>query len=122
MIYPLSVQMGVTGTILTFFLCNIITAPIGWYKLLKLLKISTRYFLIQILQPLELTFIMALVIVILKTYVYHIDSVSDLLIYILIGAITYAISALIFDKIFNAKFLLLFKSIIEKKFDYEKVI
>ena len=122
MIYPLAVQMGITGVILTIFLSNIITAPIGWYKLLRLLKIDARYFIMQILQPFSITIIMVIVIMALKTYLYPINSVFDLLIYILIGAITYIIFTFLFDKMFNTRFLLLFKSIIVDNFDYEKII
>lgn len=98
LIYPISIKYGVQGIILASIISNLVIFPIGWVNISNSLKIGFKEFVLSFLPQLLYSVLMGAIIYQLKASLYRINSLSDLIIYILIGVLIYTIILLVSDR------------------------
>lgn len=97
-VYPLTVNWGITGTVISLFLSVLITSPIVWYIGMKTMRCSFSEFLKPIALPLVNTSIMVLSIFCIKEFISFQIGFISFGILILIGITLYCSITLLFDK------------------------
>ncbi len=100
LIMPVSAAFGFHGLILTSMLCDMIIFPFGWYKISKILNITLKDFTSSIIPQLTFSFVMVFMIYIIRGNIYPINSIIDLIIYIIIGVFIY-VCALFLSEVFG---------------------
>ena len=97
-IYPLTAKWGSTGSATALLFSSLIPSPIVWYMALKTIRCSFYEFIKPILISLLNTGIMVSLILTIKEYHGVQIGVIDFVALVFVGAITYSLMTLIFDK------------------------
>ena len=97
-VYPLSSRWGMTGTVFSLFLSVLITSPIVWYMVIRIVKCSVSEFAKPVLFPLINMGIMVTIISIIKKYVLTYINLANFVGLIFVGVTIYFVIAYFFDR------------------------
>ena len=97
-VYPLSSRWGMTGTVFSLFLSALLTSPIVWYMVIRIVKCSVSEFAKPVLFPLINTGIMVTIISIIKKYVLTYINLANFVGLIFVGVTIYFVIAYFFDR------------------------
>ena len=97
-IYPLSSRWGVAGAASSLFLSTLLTSPIVWYMVIRIVKCSVSEFAKPVLFSLINMGIMVTIISIIKKYVLTYINLANFVGLIFVGVTIYFVIAYFFDR------------------------
>ena len=100
-VYPLSSRWGVTGVVASLFLSVLLPSPIIWYKAIKIVKCSFFEFSKPVLFSILNTGLMAIIIFVIKKYIFIEITFLKFFALVFMGMIIYFIFAYFLDRCFN---------------------
>lgn len=103
LIYPLSIKWGIVGTSLAVFFSTLVPNLAAFFILIKTIECRIFNFSKMIVLPLINTGVLILLILLLKTHWINLG-MTELLLFIILSAISYFFMAYLFDKFLNYRF------------------
>ena len=99
LLYPIILNMDLSGVIIASIIANLIVFPIGWIKISRILNIGFLEFLSVIIPQLIISFIMLICLFVFDKYFYSMNSFFDLILAIISGISIYLVTILISEKL-----------------------